>query len=307
MEKNEVEEVTESTGQFVDTQLVMKSIPRQIPDDRLLEIAEQSNAKHMRIIELNREIKNYSTGRKSQIKELTEEVEEIDEQFAQKTEMVSSEVQKIADFETGKVRYVNPENGELLLEEEMNPGDNQREFAAIMDEAGQDLVEQATKAIDGALDGLEESDDVLNAVSLASVVAEKLTITEELSGRLVVLLREKGVVRGRGYPGFPFVVVDVEAEAAAEKEQSEELEGDQIKEAIEAVIELQRASTSALQRKLKIGYNRTARLMDELEVRGVIGPVVENQARDVMFEDLEAYEASREATKPESEEEAEQA
>jgi S-DNA-T family DNA segregation ATPase FtsK/SpoIIIE len=47
---------------------------------------------------------------------------------------------------------------------------------------------------------------------------------------------------------------------------------DLIEKAIEIVRETQRASTSMLQRRLRIGYPRAARLMDELEELGVVGP-----------------------------------
>jgi S-DNA-T family DNA segregation ATPase FtsK/SpoIIIE len=45
-----------------------------------------------------------------------------------------------------------------------------------------------------------------------------------------------------------------------------------VKQAIEIVRETQRASASMLQRRLRIGYPRAARLIDELEELGVIGP-----------------------------------
>ena len=45
-----------------------------------------------------------------------------------------------------------------------------------------------------------------------------------------------------------------------------------IKKAVEIIRTTKRASTSNLQRKLSIGYNRAARIMDELEERGVVGP-----------------------------------
>jgi S-DNA-T family DNA segregation ATPase FtsK/SpoIIIE len=43
-------------------------------------------------------------------------------------------------------------------------------------------------------------------------------------------------------------------------------------QAIDVLRSTKRASTSMLQRRLRIGYNRAARLMDELEERGIVGP-----------------------------------
>ncbi len=53
-------------------------------------------------------------------------------------------------------------------------------------------------------------------------------------------------------------------------------------EARQCVIEAGRASTSYLQRKLKLGYARAARLMDKLEERGVIGPGDGAKPREVL-------------------------
>jgi S-DNA-T family DNA segregation ATPase FtsK/SpoIIIE len=45
-----------------------------------------------------------------------------------------------------------------------------------------------------------------------------------------------------------------------------------VEKAIDLVTRTQRASASMLQRQLRIGYPRAARLMDELEEMGVVGP-----------------------------------
>ncbi len=60
--------------------------------------------------------------------------------------------------------------------------------------------------------------------------------------------------------------------------------------AIEAVIEAQSASTTLLQRKLKLGYARAARIIDELETRGIIGPYEGAKPRKVLVSKQQWYE-----------------
>ncbi len=57
-----------------------------------------------------------------------------------------------------------------------------------------------------------------------------------------------------------------------------------LKKAIEIIRTTKRASTSNLQRKLSIGYNRAARIMDELEERGVVGPDIPGQGREILLD-----------------------
>lgn len=62
----------------------------------------------------------------------------------------------------------------------------------------------------------------------------------------------------------------------------DDIDDDLYQDAKQAVEEAGRASTSYLQRKLKIGYSRAARLMDVLESKGVIGPADGSKPREVL-------------------------
>jgi DNA segregation ATPase FtsK/SpoIIIE, S-DNA-T family len=69
---------------------------------------------------------------------------------------------------------------------------------------------------------------------------------------------------------------------------------DMYEEAKAAVEEAGRASTSYLQRKLRIGYSRAARLMDILESKGVIGPADGSRPREITSGQAKPAEAAAE-------------
>ena len=58
------------------------------------------------------------------------------------------------------------------------------------------------------------------------------------------------------------------------------------KEAAEVIVIAQQGSASLLQRKLKLGYNRAGRIIDQMEAAGIVGPFEGSKARQVLITDL---------------------
>jgi len=58
------------------------------------------------------------------------------------------------------------------------------------------------------------------------------------------------------------------------------------REAAEVIVNAQQGSASLLQRKLKLGYNRAGRLIDQLEAAGIVGPFEGSKARNVNIQDM---------------------
>ncbi len=87
------------------------------------------------------------------------------------------------------------------------------------------------------------------------------------------------------------VALEIERQAAKEKSAKSGLPEDAVdddadpmlNEAIELVVELGQASTSLLQRKMRLGYARAARVIDQMEERGIIGPSEGAKPRQVLI------------------------
>ena len=60
-------------------------------------------------------------------------------------------------------------------------------------------------------------------------------------------------------------------------------EDEMLPRAIEVVVETGQASVSMLQRRLKLGYSRAARLVDQMAERGIVGPFEGSKPRQVLI------------------------
>jgi S-DNA-T family DNA segregation ATPase FtsK/SpoIIIE len=82
------------------------------------------------------------------------------------------------------------------------------------------------------------------------------------------------------------VMDEIDKQAVTEKgtrNQSEDDDDALLPNAIECVVEAGIASTSLLQRRLKLGYARAARIVDEMESRGIVGPLEGSKPRQVLI------------------------
>ncbi len=61
-------------------------------------------------------------------------------------------------------------------------------------------------------------------------------------------------------------------------------------DAARVIVNHQQGSTSLIQRKMKLGYNRSGRIIDQLEAAGIVGPFSGSKARDVLIKDIVSLE-----------------
>ena len=67
----------------------------------------------------------------------------------------------------------------------------------------------------------------------------------------------------------------------------QEVEDELYDEAVQLVVEMQTASVSMLQRRFRVGYTRAARLIDAMEMNGVVGPYEGSKPREVLINDVQ--------------------
>ena len=127
-------------------------------------------------------------------------------------------------------------------------------------------------------------------------------ITAEEIERVVDFVKEKGetaysedVMRQ-----IEQVVQDKDKKSAPAEAASDADDGDELlPAAVEVVLETGQASVSMLQRRLKLGYSRAARLVDQMEERGIVGPFEGSKPRQLLIDKAKWQEMQMGKTEPE--------
>lgn len=96
-----------------------------------------------------------------------------------------------------------------------------------------------------------------------------------------------------GYPE-PFFLPEFHPEGGESGSQSKSFNlnelDDMIDDAARLIVETQHGSTSMIQRRMKLGYNRAGRIMDQLEALGIVGPTEGSKPREVLYYDVQELE-----------------
>jgi S-DNA-T family DNA segregation ATPase FtsK/SpoIIIE len=106
-------------------------------------------------------------------------------------------------------------------------------------------------------------------------------VSEKEVSELVAFLRKQGA------PNFDETLLRARQESEEKEERGEDAD-DLYDRAIAIVAETRNASISYIQRRLKVGYNRAARMIEQMEADGVVGPQIGTKPREVFVRPIDA-------------------
>jgi S-DNA-T family DNA segregation ATPase FtsK/SpoIIIE len=113
-------------------------------------------------------------------------------------------------------------------------------------------------------------------------------VSEPEIQKLINFLRKTGVA-----PQYTEEVTKMPVKPGMVPGGEEEARDELFEDAVRTVCRYERASASLLQRRLKVGYARAARIIDQLERTGIVGPAEGSKPREVLIKNPEEYLASQ--------------
>jgi len=113
-------------------------------------------------------------------------------------------------------------------------------------------------------------------------------VSEPEIKRLIDFINRTGI-----RPVYTDEVTEVSISSSRESRGSSGGKDEFFTEAVKEVCRFKRASASLLQRRFSIGYNRAAKILDQMEQAGVIGPANGAKARDILIKDPEEFLGSQ--------------
>ena len=125
------------------------------------------------------------------------------------------------------------------------------------------LGEGKPTRVQGCFISNEEIEAVITRIKETSTAEYSEEILEHIEQQAEQVGNNKGGSSGTNAPG----------------DDEDEL----IEEAIEVIMACRQASPSMLQRRLKLGYSRAARIVDEMETRGIVGPFEGSKPRQLLI------------------------
>ena len=126
-------------------------------------------------------------------------------------------------------------------------------------------------------EGLVGNGDLLYMMGSKIIRLQGPFVSVEEVDRIVDFIADQ---RGPG----PYLLPPAEEQSGPDEIQSVEDIDDLFDEAARIIVRSQQGSVSLLQRKLSVGYTRAARIVDQLEQAGIVGPFVGSKAREVLVE-----------------------
>jgi len=108
-------------------------------------------------------------------------------------------------------------------------------------------------------------------------------LTEREVARVAAFLKEQA------RPEFDDTLIRIQEEGVEDTPEGEEEVDEMFDRAVAIVADTRNASISYLQRRLKVGYNRAARMIEQMEKQGMIGPQIGSRTREVYLPEADEY------------------